>query len=115
MTYEVLIRSGGHCLRLAVIPDTPLSLVAKLRVILADMANVDVVVLRDGVEMSQDAFETALASDRKNREVADAINDDSKLRSGYRQGWGRTGDYVRESDGRIVSVDKPENPEDRYD
>lgn len=51
----------------------------------------------------------------KDLEIAEVWGEETLLREGYRSGWGVFGDFCIGRDGTVRLVDKPHNPEDRFD
>jgi hypothetical protein len=70
-----------------------------------------VAILRDGTQITA----AQLASDIETFEIAQVIEQDTLLPSGYRHGRGGDSDLAFGTDGHAHAVDRPRNPEDNWD
>ncbi|OFW11267.1 MAG: hypothetical protein A3G20_08400 [Acidobacteria bacterium RIFCSPLOWO2_12_FULL_59_11] len=112
MIYEIVVRSQKVVPSdLDLLHDNPLSAQAVCEALRERFGEVDLAILRDGVELTT----ADLAEDIKSYEIRTAMEEDCRLPPTYRRGRGDERDVALGPGGEPTGVWRPPNPEDDYD
>jgi len=113
MVYEIQVPPQTTVLPdLDLIYDNPKSAKSELDYLLKKLPEAALVILRDGIEVS----EAELNADIKSYEIQSVREAAARIPATYRRGRGSESDDVATGlDGKPTKVWAPDNPEDRYD